>query len=283
MKRNEVIQKLIKEGFSQNTLVNMSDKQISMISERVLGEQPVVTQNVQQTTIDTTTPEGKKVAASLLNDPKSIKGKYEVKEVEKSNGEKRKEQVKQGAYDGRFKTKVVKDKKKEESKTLARKKVEMSEEKPLVKEPKKKKIEKKSLNLKKLEDLDKKEIKEWIENLIENDYHPLTTKDEIMELVKQKLNEGPEPLVADPDTDVEPDIDVEPDVDSPVKPDTDPFVDPWDNPGEGPDPRPKFQGEKGMPEFLKFKEILKSINEKKDIESLSESIMKEIKKYLSNG
>ena len=135
-----------------------------------------------------------------------------------------------------------------------------------------------------LPDLDKKEIKEWVETLIENNYHPLTTKDEIMELVKQKLNEGPGPLVADPDVDVEPDIDVEPDVDSPsVNPDTDPYVDPWDNPGVGPDPRPKFQGEKGMPEFFKFKEILQSINEKKDFNSISESIMRKIKKVLNNG
>ncbi len=40
MKRNEIVQRLIKEGFNQNTLVNMSDKQISMLSERVLGEAP---------------------------------------------------------------------------------------------------------------------------------------------------------------------------------------------------------------------------------------------------
>lgn len=76
---------------------------------------------------------------------------------------------------------------------------------------------------------------------------------------------------------------MEPDVDRP-NPDTDPFVDPWDNPGEGPDPRPKFQGDdKGMPQFLKFKEILQSINEKNDVSSLSESIMRKIKKVLKNG
>ncbi len=135
--------------------------------------------------------------------------------------------------------------------------------------------------MKKLEESDKNEVLEWIDKLVENDYHPVTTKNEIMELLQQKLQEQPD--VMDPDIEVKPGIEVEPDVDTP-NPDTDPFVDPWDNPGEGPDPRPKFQGDdKGMPQFLKFKEILQSINEKNDVSSLSESIMRKIKKVLKNG
>ena len=39
MKRNEIISRLIAEGFSEKTLINMSDKQIKMLSERVLDEQ----------------------------------------------------------------------------------------------------------------------------------------------------------------------------------------------------------------------------------------------------
>ena len=260
MKRNEVIQKLIKEGFSQNTLINMSDKQISMLSQRILGEAADII-------ISKKDPEfGKKVEDA----------KKQGKSVETYEGHGVGSKVTKG-HNGipEFM----------DSKKLKGEKKDKEDSKKKDKEdPKKKKTEKKSLNLKKLEDLDKKEIKEWVETLIENNYHPLTTKDEIMELVKQKLNEGPGPLVADPDVDVEPDIDVEPDVDSPsVNPDTDPYVDPWDNPGVGPDPRPKFQGEKGMPEFFKFKEILQSINEKKDFNSLSESIMRKIKKVLNNG
>lgn len=249
MKRNEIVQRLIKEGFNQNTLVNMSDKQISMLSERILGEAADMIISKKDPEFAKKVEDAKKQGKSVETyeghgvGPKVTKGHNGIPEFMDSK-------------------KLKKDKE----------------------EPKKKKSEKKSLNLKKLEDLDKKEIKEWVETLIENNYHPLTTKDEIMELVKQKLNEGPGPLVADPDIEVEPDIDVEPDVDSPsINPDTDPYVDPWDNPGVGPDPRPKFQGEKGMPEFFKFKQILQSINEKKDINSLSESVMREIRKVLNNG
>ena len=39
MKRNEIIQKLINEGFSPKTLVNFTDKQLNDLSSRMLGEQ----------------------------------------------------------------------------------------------------------------------------------------------------------------------------------------------------------------------------------------------------
>jgi|Laugresu1bdmlbsd_1035121.scaffolds.fasta_scaffold01523_4 hypothetical protein len=261
MKRNEIVQRLIKEGFNQNTLVNMSDKQISMLSERVLGEAPKPSITVGP----------KNMAAAVELAKQGVDVKVSDKEVVEGSGVGPKVTKGHNGIPEFMDSKKLK-KEKEDPKKKDKE------------EPKKKKTEKKSLNLKKLEDLDKKEIKEWVETLIENNYHPLTTKDEIMELVKQKLNEGPGPLVADPDVDVEPDIDVEPDVDSPsVNPDTDPYVDPWDNPGVGPDPDPKFQSDKGMPEFFKFKQILQSINEKKDFNSLSESIMRKIKKVLNNG
>jgi hypothetical protein len=39
MKRNEIVNKLIKEGFSEKTLVNFSDKQLSNLSERIFSEE----------------------------------------------------------------------------------------------------------------------------------------------------------------------------------------------------------------------------------------------------
>jgi hypothetical protein len=39
MKRNEIIQKLINEGFSAKTLVNFTDKQLNDLSSRMLSEQ----------------------------------------------------------------------------------------------------------------------------------------------------------------------------------------------------------------------------------------------------
>mgnify|MGYP006142274171 CR=1 FL=1 len=288
MKRNQIVDLLVKEGFSQSTLVVMSDKQLGMLSERILGEQPVVTQNVQQTTIDTTTPEGKKAAASLLNDPKNIKGKYEVKEVEDDHkkelkgGQKKLDKNHNGKIDAQD-FKILKGQKKKEVKEELKGNQEKidknkngkidSEDFKLLKSKKKTDIKKK------LEDLDKKEVNEWVDKLVENDYHSLTTKDEIMELIKIKLNEQPD--VMEPDIDVEPDIDIEPDIDSPPSPDKDPFIDPWQNPGEGPDPRPKFETGKGMPEFLKFKNILKSMNQPKNqTDTISESVMNKIRKIL---
>jgi len=38
MKRNQVVEKLINEGFSEKTLVKFSDKQLSDLSERIFGE-----------------------------------------------------------------------------------------------------------------------------------------------------------------------------------------------------------------------------------------------------
>ena len=38
MKRSEIVKKLISEGFSEKTLSNLNDKQLSALSERVLGE-----------------------------------------------------------------------------------------------------------------------------------------------------------------------------------------------------------------------------------------------------
>ncbi len=39
MKRNEIVEKLIKEGFSEKTLVKFTDKQLNDLSERILSEQ----------------------------------------------------------------------------------------------------------------------------------------------------------------------------------------------------------------------------------------------------
>ena len=38
MKRNEIVSRLIKEGFSEKTLVNFSDKQLANLSERMFNE-----------------------------------------------------------------------------------------------------------------------------------------------------------------------------------------------------------------------------------------------------
>lgn len=41
MKRNEIVEKLVKEGFSEKTLVKFTDKQLNELSDRILSEQTV--------------------------------------------------------------------------------------------------------------------------------------------------------------------------------------------------------------------------------------------------
>jgi hypothetical protein len=237
MKRSELVDKLIKEGMSEKTLVKFTDKQLNNLAERMIGE------------AITTTADALSKSAALQNlakkqDIKLVGEEGEVSEELKGNQSKI-DKNKNGKIDS------------EDFKLLKNKKKEVKEECcPKCGVVGCKCGEKKKLDKKKLDDIDKKEIKEWVDSLVENDYHSLTTKDEIMELIKIKLHEQPD--VMEPDIDVEPDIDIDPDIDAPPSPDKDPFIDPWQNPGEGPDPRPKFEKGNGgsMPAFMEFKNIL---------------------------
>lgn len=140
MKRIELIKKLVSEGMSEKTLANFSDKQIYDLSQRMLGEASV--QTVPTTVYKMNDPKDASVVNNLLNNPNAAKAqqqkgpiKVQTSEDKKLNPSagKRADQVKQGAYDGRFKSKVVPDKKKEASKNWAKDKkvaMEVSEEKP---------------------------------------------------------------------------------------------------------------------------------------------------------
>lgn len=271
MKRNQIVDLLVKEGFSQSTLVVMSDKQLGMLSERILGESIT-----KVATTDIKTQE----------ELKKAKKPFEVYEGDQNEelkgGQKKLDKNHNGKIDAQD-FKILKGEKKKEVKEELKgnqTKIDKNKNGKIDSEDFKLLKSKKNTDIKKkLEDLDKKEVNEWVDKLVENDYHSLTTKDEIMELIKLKLNEQPD--VMEPDIDVEPDIDIEPDIDSPPSPDKDPFIDPWQNPGEGPDPRPKFETGKGMPEFLKYKNILKSMNQPKNqTDAISESVMNKIRKIL---
>ena len=123
MKRNEIVKKLISEGFSINTLATMSDKQIVMLGERILSEQSQ--------------------PAGTLTVPKN------------TDVEKIKTLTSQGLN-------VKQD---------------VKEEKPL---PKKKLKKKKT---------ETSELKEWVEDLVNQNYHPFTSKGEIMGMIQTKLDE----------------------------------------------------------------------------------------------
>ena len=63
MKRKDIIIKLVKEGLTEKTLVNMTDRQLKMLAERLLSE--------QYATSTTTTAGTNANSPSILNIPKA--------------------------------------------------------------------------------------------------------------------------------------------------------------------------------------------------------------------
>ncbi len=169
MKRNEIVEKLIKEGFSEKTLVKFTDKQLNDLSERILSEQSA---NVGKGSVvmrkATTNPaEVKKMTDQGLN--------VELREKKLVGKQKNIDANKNGKIDAEDFKLLLKNKKKEKDE-------------------------------KRCEDCDKphkdctcdkeymgegNEIKNWVKNLVENkEFHSFTSKNEIMELIQYKLNES---------------------------------------------------------------------------------------------
>lgn len=221
MKRNEIVQKLMMEGFSPKTLVNMSDKQLNMLSVRILSEADIM--------ISKKDPLANQKIADAKKQNKSIETyEGEVKEDLKGK-QKNLDKNHNGKIDAQD-FKILKGKKKE------------------VKEGRCEKCDCEKC------ECGSKEVNEWVDSLVENQYYSFTSKNEIMEMISTKLNE--QPAIADPDIDVEPDI-----REPAVNPDQDPFIDPWENPNEGPDPSPKFKKDSSdLPDFMRFKDIINSFN-----------------------
>lgn len=153
MKRNEIVEKLIEEGFSEKTLVKFTDKQLSDLSSRILGEADIMISNKD--------PEKPKKVTDAKKLNKSIEF-YEGKPSSGSSKKKKKETI----YD-----KALKDLGGEEGVI-----------KFFDKELKKKK---KSNSVKK----ENKEVKSWLETIAEDNFHSMTSKGEIMELIQIKLTE----------------------------------------------------------------------------------------------
>jgi hypothetical protein len=143
MKRNVIVEKLIKEGFSEKTLVRFSDKQLSQLFERVISE---VTTQVA-TVYNAKDPNDVNDLNALISNPAGLAAAQ-----------------KKGAV-----------------------KIQSSEGEEI--EPKQK-VSKK--NSKQLKSIEKKpsEVKEWVKSLAEENFHNFTSKNEIMELIKVKLNES---------------------------------------------------------------------------------------------
>ncbi len=155
MKRNEMVKTLLKEGFSEKTLVGFSDKQLSDLHVRLFGEQNeqlknkgsvVMSKNVNPTDVKKMTDQGLNV---------------ELRE-KKSSKENKKETI----YD-----KALKD---------------LGGEEGVIKFFDKELKKKKKSGVVKKENV---EVKNWLETIAEDNFHSMTSKSEIMELIKTKLNE----------------------------------------------------------------------------------------------
>lgn len=139
MNRSEIIEKLIKEGFSEKTLVKFNDNQLKKFSEKMLKEAQTVT--TTKTVYTTSNPKDKAELNAVLNkaanDPSVLKDKnIEVVEGDEMPVSKIKEIAK-----SKQKTKSV-----------------------------------------------FKNINEFVNNAIDKKYHSMTTKNEMVELIKSKLN-----------------------------------------------------------------------------------------------
>ncbi len=174
MKRNEIVEKLVKEGFSEKTLVRFTDKQLTELSDRLLGEQNKGSVVMKKAT--TPPADVKKMTDQGLN--------VELREKELSNKQKKNiDKNKNGKIDKEDFLMLLKSKKKCEDCDKPHKDCTCNKEYMGEGEyhEKRKEDGKNSVN----------ETKNWIKNLVENkEFHSFTSKNEIMDLIQTKLNES---------------------------------------------------------------------------------------------
>jgi hypothetical protein len=196
MKRNELIEKLIKEGFSENTLVKFSDKQINMLSERILSEQDDSSNsNTDETVmISKKNPQYNQEITNAKKQGKTIEtyeGEIKSKNIEGKDKKEVKEEKPSAGLSKEKKSEVVKKAKKGGDIGKKGKGFEKIADKAAKKYGSKEKGEKVAAaamwkNITREED----ETKNWVKSLVENEkFHSFTSKNEIMELIQTKLTE----------------------------------------------------------------------------------------------
>lgn len=224
MKRQEIIKKLISEGFTEKTLVNFSDKQLNTLSHRILGESDVM--------ISKKDPKMIEKIDSAKKENKSI----ETYESEKLKGKQHKlDKNKNGKLDSDDFKKLRSGDVKEQSNvdhnltgllnwinnilhfktsesgdhvviipsspTLGNKFKVSKNNNPVnsilkylsgifgVEIKQIKMAQQQNTGLGNVARKNNSEISEWVGNLAEQKYHSFTSKNEIMEMIKTKLNE----------------------------------------------------------------------------------------------
>lgn len=165
MKRNEIVESLLSEGFSEKTLVKFSDKQLISLHERIFSEETVNISKDDKVAID----QAKKSKQPFVT--------YEQEVGEELKGNQKKiDKNKNGKIDSEDFKLLNKKKKTEDycdSCDCVKSKCKCGE---------------------------KSEIKEWVKGLANENFHNFTSKNEIMELINVKLTEQ-QPAPSKPDTD----------------------------------------------------------------------------------
>jgi hypothetical protein len=293
MNRKDIIKKLVKEGMTEKTLANFSDKQIVALASRMLSEQTQST--VTKTTYNKNDP--KQMAAlnakigSVAKDPSKASTLKNVEVAESKKLSTKQKKVMDTDKDGDIDATDMKN--------LRNKKQSVDEKKPSAGLTAKKKSEvvkaakagkdigKKGKGFEKIASKaaekygsvekgkkvaaaamwknvknENQEVGNWLNTLVEMEYHPLTSKKEIMDLIRLKLNEQG-PAIAEPE--VKPKIapSITPDFDPDTDDDDEPFFDPWKTPGQNPDEAPSYNGGSEMPEFMKLDNLIRYYNQNK--------------------
>lgn len=262
MNRTELVEKLITEGFSEKTLVKFTDKQLNTLSIRILGEQSTGTLKVAKGSPQEKDAMAKKQAFVAYEE--------EMKEEKPSAGlgkEKKSEIVK--------KAKAGKDIGK---KGKGFEKIVAKAKESGAKDPEAVAAASMWKNIKRegLEDKDMMEMREWVNNLMETQYHTFTSKGEIMEMIQSKIqttsnpmpaskpnkghNDVPEFMTHEGEQNEQQTAPSTKPTETPVKPGTRPEKPKRENPFEPKhNPKPKAK----LPEFMKFDEIGIKLKESK--------------------
>jgi hypothetical protein len=207
MKRKELVQKLMENGFSEKTLASFSDKQLATLGSKILSEVQTMTKTTD--VYNSKDPNDIAKLNAALKNPDSLKDKAvevkenikkkkfiskegEMSEEKKEDTPKKSSKKKPTVYD-----KALKDMGGEEGVIKALEKGMKGKKKEVKEELKgdQKKIDKNhngkidAQDFKILKGQKKKatKINEWVDSLVEKRYHPVATKNELMEAIKTKI------------------------------------------------------------------------------------------------
>lgn len=235
MKRSEIITKLINEGFTEKTLSVMNDKQLSFLSNRILGEEDVM--------ISKKDPQFQQKITAAKRQNKTIETYEEAKPSAGLSKEKKSEVVK--------KAKKGKDIGK---KGKGFKKIEAKAKESGADDPKAVAAAAMWKNIKREGKMNESntEMTDWVRSLSESKYTNFTSKSEILGIINEKIGEASIPMpVSKPkkghngvpefmtyDSIVGGAETAEPIVKPVTKPVTKPSIDPYE-PGPGVNPKPK--------------------------------------------